>query len=618
MARLLFYGAHFLQIRHFFLLFCQIPSDQVLVYTNQKTLVKYESVKLPIIPPNDRDYLNDFYAQVQVGDIVYMGDTVRTDGMSAFQKTLSTCKIIAYYNDDNCSFYHRSYNCKIDLFDHVFDFQVQLLTIESELIDKPNLHQQYSTFTKQGSSNFFKWYLSKFDDVSVLMKSLTKFDPYHLVEFYNNHPKIHLISFNSSDFDQGPPYLAKTPYTDFSGGWFKGRRIDTVWAHLYCDLYNNTNNSKKLSISLGANKIFPLIPFLYELKFKLSRRICTQIALEGITHHTGKTSETSSNLFQLCLNYVKSVKNLSFKRFTTDDLVIFFKYLDVPKYRQKQLLMHRGLKANIKHTFFEPGTGKPIQPFLLEPTPHTETINWLTHPKSKKFPDGINYLLKTNNLPDSIAVKWKQTMREISKEGLIYTIQCKCGCKSFQPLNDCIKMCNSETCDAFITKSCIRFSHLHNNLKLQHLITLIPGKIIPFDLESKMLCSFCHKGRIFPQFFIPQLPTFAPEEENTHGIYWCKMCHEALLVSNDKIEMTETNGKLYFVCDKEQCQINKKSFCCPSCHHAVEKTQGCNDMLCRCNNRFCFCCLRTQVHCSMDKGYPCLTFCAHHSFVSKK
>jgi E3 ubiquitin-protein ligase RNF144 len=69
-------------------------------------------------------------------------------------------------------------------------------------------------------------------------------------------------------------------------------------------------------------------------------------------------------------------------------------------------------------------------------------------------------------------------------------------------------------------------------------------------------------------------------------VKFCKEC-----------ELPEHRGP----CDANFQKMFKGWKRCPKCHVFIEKTEGCNHMVCRCNHEFCYVCLANWT----EQHYSC-------------
>ena len=617
MTRLLMFGAHFIKFKSIFQFFSKIAPSDILVFTPQTTLVNYDSLSLEL--GISSDFMPEFVKHIQEGDILYLGGH-RTFGMKN-QEVLKKCTIIARHNDEHSLHFLKSLDFTSKLLDLIFNENItekQIQELCHNLESNTKIQIEYKAYASQNVESFFKWFCANFNNLPKILTSSTTFQGPLMLRFCDFNPTIPL---NQNEIlDSGPPYLSvKNDAAQFDPKW--AAQFDPKWLkhkNLFGFWYNfvvkEYYQSGSISLSKGCS-LFSLIPALFKHKFKFSRRLCIKIALFGLIHFNEKSIWKNKHMFDLCLEFLGKFKKIEFKQFSTQCLLIFFQYLSLHPEQKKLLLLHRGIKQNISYCSFHPVTFKPIKIVLVEPLPYTSVVNWLMHPKSNKVPEGVLYLIKENQFESSIAKRWKKIITEISKNGKLFEPLCNCGCKKFTQFDKCLKLCDSAECGAIISKKCSKLSL--NQQLFSKLCLLGPGKFMPFDLESILVCFVCNKGRLLPLFRIPQLPPFSIDQQSTHRVLWCKICHESKLVPIDSISksMLSYLESQYFVCQNETCQQLKETRTCPSCHHGVQRIDGCNDILCRCGERFCYGCLRHSSFCYIHRGYPCVSSYNHHPII---
>ena len=546
------------------------------------------------------DILTEFMKYVEPTDVIYFDWSSHSSLKNNKNYDLSKNLIFGYSNDADLpdtvftkvflsGLLVKIFSPPQDCEKLVFDLQKDKLLLE-----------QYKTFsntlsTATNSQCFIEWFSTVVDNQFLFCNT----------QLHSNALKYDfkpLIPITSIPVDSGPPYLV-VKYFNFDALSRKQSSFD-LWNHV--SVVNSTQefpDMKRISLKLGP-EIFRWFPYLTGHKFKLSMRLCARFAIQGLIEID--KNHQFHQLFDLCLSFFSTFQWNKFELYfvqSKTNLETVNRFLKINHHQYQSVLRRIGFCLNYKFPLIDYVSGQVFSPIEYELPPYRKTKSILLSHNNKKLIPGLQHLLKENKISLEQARIYTQKLKQIIQTGEIYKQECD-QCKSLYSNVDALfKKCASLECDLFLCKNCLLQSPF---------INMGPGKKIPVP-PSELHCSCRHQGSILPQFKIPSVLDLM-EQEN-HSIWWCKVCHRAQSVPDSTIMQHLLVFKnffvcdtfYYFVCDDLTCQQNKNIKSCPFCHHGIERSKGCNDMQCKCNNSFCFNCLRPSKICRLNNNgsYPC-------------
>ena len=629
--RLVLYSPFHSPISSIFQLFS--PFDEILVLCSRKQkLQPLNSIVTPYLNSlNEKDLLQ-FLDLTEPGDVVFLS-YISFDWNHLIHEiqTQKQIQIYGYYSSiPPADLIHRNKSTS-DFFDYfvVFPTMKQLNAISEKLKSDPKLLQLYKTWSKFGYRSFVNGFFdleSNAKKIPEFLKNNTPFPPNDQNEYYHLFPvsKFKLTSTPTLDIkqffqqiDKGPPYICprlsvnKFPITHLS------RKSNNSVSALLIIKQAAVNNGY-LSLNLGPS-IFALMPLLFHSPYKLSIKLCIRLCFDFCSFFEFH-GDVNNQFYSLVIKYLKQFKKVSFQRFQGNliQLQKTMNSLQIPQSRQKTIIIARGYRKNPNFNIHIGSRETYFYPLNLSTWPHEELQSWLFHPKCKKVPPALDHLISKYSLDRESTLKsWRAKLTNVISKGLLHEYACSCPCKleSFK-LN---KLCNSDECESyFYGNSCV--------IKLisLNILDFAPGKKMCISSYQQLLCPICKIGNVLRCWKMPIVhPQWFDHLEN-HEIWWCKICQKAKLIQKDKIAnnlvqlLNKDKTSFYFVCDDDHCQKMAHYSTCPFCHYQIFRLDGCNDMTCRCGEKFCFNCLRVPDFCKADTGYPCSKHKHTNPLISQK
>ena len=498
----------------------------------------------------------------------------------------------------------------------VFQPPLNLDDFFQQILNNKNLQSEFSSFCRlHDNKKVIDWYcdLLNKDKIPALIQKITRFS--NCDDFYQKNPIQHLLLT-----DQDLTLIKTLSKTSTKFLHFMQRATlqsitqsnanESFWNQI---LIQKSNISPSLPLNLDE-KILPFLPHTWGMPFKLSKRMCTRLALSGL-YYFQKIS-FDKEMYEICQKHLQTVRKFDFRGLSLTNFEHVSQHLNIIGTPRYQMIINKyGFMANINHPVFSEKTGQKTYPFPAELPPYNESKQWILNPKSKELPTCIQQLIFTGDLTLESSIQFRKEMQKIIKTGKGYTVPCAGTCTNLVVFNSATKMCNSVDCDKYMCSSCFK----RNNW----LSSYCPGKRLFSSLDSSK-CPFCHKGGPPKMFMIPSVDP-SVLSDSLKEVWWCKICLKAVVVNSVDLKSNlfsmkiDSHTKQYFICDDQECQSHRHYTTCPYCHYAITKYEGCNDMKCKCGNSFCFSCIRPVSVCFLHQGYPCsASYNNHHASILNK
>lgn len=194
----------------------------------------------------------------------------------------------------------------------------------------------------------------------------------------------------------------------------------------------------------------------------------------------------------------------------------------------------------------------------------------------------------------------------INNENINKKMECNiCQCE--YKIQDLFVMCNKFPCEGFSCISCIK-KVLNTNIERGNVVSLESMKCLfcKRNTDQKFLSEIYDNYKLLFSFYL----RYRNMEKTQIGYCKCGKIQKVKINNNCNhnedinIDVNGENAGRIFICDICNFNIIKNKQICRQCNNYIEKTGGCNHMICRCGYQWCWKC-KTQWGISKCTSYRC-------------